>query len=283
MLCVRRGMNSVFTSSVILCSLAFLLPSCMTSKRAEELDQKITQLRIDMGYEVSKVREAALGSVKSTSEDVTRKAQGTKSDVEDVRRQLELTQGALDELQTKFSKYTMSGRTTSVGSDDVAIRISEIEFSLDRMERRLERLIIAPDASKPKGKLPPKLDTTEKAEKALFTAFSQKDIKKTLALSSQILDANPARGLYEVALRYRGEARFATQDYAGSASDFGEFVDKFPSNDKYARALLLAGDSFVYLRKFRLAKSFYTECTRMVPAKEECKVSKDRLAKLPAE
>jgi TolA-binding protein len=255
----------------------------MTSKREEELEQKISQLRIDMGYEISKVRESAMGSVRTSTEDVSRKAQDARTEIDDLRRQLALTQGALDELQTKFTRFASAGRGRSQGTDDSAIRFSEVEYAIDRLERRLERLQEKEDSSASKAKLDPKVASVEKLEKALSTAYQQKDYKKVQSVSSGVLAAKAHQSLLEVALRYRGEARFASQDYAGSASDFSEFVDKFSRSEKYPRALLLAGDSYVYLRKFRLAKSFYSECSRMAPEKEECKVSKERLAKLPAE
>ncbi len=256
---------------------------CMTSKRAEELDGKISQLRVDMGYEMAKVREAAMGSVRSSTEDVSRKTQGTKNEMEELRRQLALTQGALDELETKFSRYSSAIKNNSPSADDAAIRFSEIEYVLEKLERRMERFQLREENAGVPGKLPAKYDTAEKLEKALSQAFTQKDYKKVQTISSQVLSAHPSVALSELALRFRGEARFAAQDHAGSALDFSEFVDRFPRSSKYPRALLLAGDSYVYLRKFRVAKSFYTECSRVASEKEECKVSKERLAKLPAE
>ncbi len=265
---------------------ALLFSACMTSKREEELEQKISQLRIDMGYEMARIRETTLGSVRSSTEDVSRKAQGARTDVEDVRRQLLLTQGALDELQTKFSRFTSAAKTGSTTNDEVVIRISEIEYALDKLDRRMERIQAREElfaSATNKTKLSAKLDTPEKLEKALSTAFSAKDYKKTQSMASQVLLVSSGPVLEELALRYRAEAHFANQEYSSAALDFSEFVDRFPRNSKYPRALLLAGDSYVYLRKFRLARSFYTECTRMAPEKEECKVSKDRLAKLPSE
>ncbi len=266
---------------LLICAMGVL--GCMTSRRAEDLDQKISQLRIDMGYEISKVRESAIGTVRSSTEDVSRKTQDARTEVEDMRRQLALTQGALDELQAKFTRFATAGRGRNAGSDDSAIRFSEMEYSIDRLERRLDRLLEKEDATTSRAKLDAKVGTPEKLEKALSTAYAQKDFKKVQSIASGVLAAKASPSLLEVALRYRGEARFAAQDHSGAASDFSEFVDRFPRSDRYPRALLLAGDSYVYLRKFRLAKSFYSECTRMASEKEECKVSRERLAKLPAE
>jgi TolA-binding protein len=68
-------------------------------------------------------------------------------------------------------------------------------------------------------------------------------------MSSAILNAMEAKDpMIQIALEYRAESKFRLQDYKGAAIDFSNYIDFYPSAKKYPRALLLAGDSYVYLK-----------------------------------
>jgi hypothetical protein len=269
---------------VLLLSTIFLNTACMSSAREEDLRGEINKLRMDLHQELAKVQESTLGTVRSTTEDVSRKAQGARGEVEDLRRQLALTQGAVDELQTRFARVSDIA-TRSTNTQDVAIRLSEIEESLERNQRRVELLLMQDirRESGSKSKTPLKYKNADELEKAFVSFFAAKDYKKTLALANQVLVSEVPPSFVELALRFRAEAAFAQQDYFDSAYDFGDFVERFPKSARFPRALLLAGDSFVYLRKFKIAKSYYQECVRVASDREECKASRERLSKLPVE
>jgi hypothetical protein len=268
----------------LLLSTIFSNTACMSSAREENLRGEINKLRMDLHQELAKVQESTLGTVRSTTEDASRKVQGAHGEVEDLRRQLALTQGAVDELQTRFARVSDIA-TRSANTQDVAIRLSEIEESLEKSQRRIE-LLLMQDIKRESGlksKTSLKYKTADELEKAFVSLFASKEYKKTLVLANQVLAADVSPGFVELALRFRAEAAFAQQDYFDSAYDFGDFVERFPKSSKFPRALLLAGDSFVYLHKFKVAKSFYQECVRVASDREECRASRERLAKLPVE
>ena len=84
----------------------------------------------------------------------------------------------------------------------------------------------------------------------------------------------------ETALMFKAEAAFSSENYKASAADFGEFLRKYPNSDRRPRALLLAGDSHVYLKQLDTAKVQYKECVDKFAKKQECVAAKERLERL---
>lgn len=274
--------------------------ACMSSRREEELQGSIRTLETKLN-EVEKqllMRDRNIDAVKTSSEDSNRKVLSTKTEMDDLRRQLSLTQGAIDELRVKMTRLqevagsssSASGGGTNLPDEAAGAKVAELEDLTTRMERRLARLELSmgngpdarPKAADGKGKAgaASRFKSAVDLSRVLGAAYTQKDFKKVLATANEVMGSGAPDDQKEIALGFRAEAYFQMQNYEKSALDFAEFLDKYPRSDRRPRALLLAGDSFVYLKQMRAAKSYYSECVRQHPDRDECKASKERLEKL---
>jgi tetratricopeptide (TPR) repeat protein len=117
--------------------------------------------------------------------------------------------------------------------------------------------------------------------KSLKSAFDQGNYKQTLELSNTVIHAiETTDDMMQLALEYRAESKFKLRDYKGAAIDLSNYIELFPNTNKYPLALLLAGDSYVYLKNNSMAKSYYQECAKSYSNLAEGKAAAGRLAKL---
>lgn len=272
------------------CSFTFLMTGCMTSKREEEIRALLDayENRILNMEKQLQLRDRTVDAVKDSSDESTRKYLTTKNDLDEVKRQMAMTQGAIDELRVKFARVqggeTSSGLDAQPLKDDTdASRMSELEEWKQRMEKRVTKAEllakISQDANpKPQTKLTVKSPT--ELAKILSAAYAKKNYKKVVKLASSIIYSSKNDSMKTLAMEFRAEAQFQLQNYDLAAVDLFEIIDKYPSFERKPRALLLAGDSCVYLKELQAAKALYTECVQQFPDREECKASKERLARL---
>ncbi|MEN9529099.1 MAG: hypothetical protein RI932_972 [Pseudomonadota bacterium] len=277
-------------STFAIVSVGLLSTGCMTSKREEELRTQIKGFEVRM-VEMEKqiqLRDRTVDAVKNSSEESSRKYLTAKSDLDEVKRQLAMTQGAIDELRVKFSRVqdgsTSSGLNAKPLNDDTAAsRFSDIEDWQSKIEKRLTKAeLIAKASQENPAKVKEKLTVKTPAElaKVLSGAYAQKDYAKVVKIASNVIGNSTSEPLKTLAMEFRAEAHFQLQNYDRAAIDLMEIIEKYPSFERKPRALLLAGDSCVYLKQLRAAKALYSECVRLFPDREECKASKERLARL---
>lgn len=273
-----------------ICIGALITTGCMTSKREEEIRALLASYenRI-LGMEKQlQLRDRTVDAVKDSSDESSRKFLSAKSDLDEVKRQMAMTQGAIDELRVKFARVqggeTSSGLDAQPLKDDThGAKLSELEEWKQRMEKRVTKaeLIakIAQDANpKPQTKL--KVKSATELAKILSAAYAKKDYKKVVRLASSVIHDSKNESMKTLAMEFRAEAQFQLQNYEFAAVDLFEIIDKYPSFERKPRALLLAGDSCVYLKELQAAKALYTECVQQFPDREECKASKERLERL---
>jgi TolA-binding protein len=269
---------------------AVFLTSCMTSKREEELQAKLTSFEtrmIEMEKQIQ-LRDRTVDAVRDSSEESSRKVLSTKGDLDEVKRQLAMTQGAIDELRVKFSRV-QEGSTTSglnaksLSDDSASARVNDMDDWQAKIEKRLTKTeLIARSATEtsPKTKVTLTVKTPAELAKVLGGAYAQKDYAKVVRLASNVINNSNSEPMKTLAMEFRAEAQFQLQQYDKAAIDLMELIDRYPNFERKPRALLLAGDSCVYLKQLRAAKALYSECVRQFPDREECKASKERLARL---
>jgi len=270
--------GSRFKMVVVLATSSFLFQGCLTSSRQDQLQTSITQLQ----GQVFQMQEQ-LNKRDQQISNTTQTALSSKSDVESLQTQLQLTQGVVDELKTKIKRIEENAGS-GTGSDSNVISLNSSSDSLTHIQRQIARIELSANSRvgiNRKGKLPAKMQTQAEINKSLKASFEQGNMKQTIDQSSLIINAAEATdSMIQTALEYRAEAKFKTQDYKGAAIDFSNYVDFFSSGTKYARALLLAGDSYVYLKNNAIAKSYYQECAKSFPNIPEGKAAAGRLANL---
>jgi TolA-binding protein len=271
-------------------AVALLFTGCMTSKREEEMQTQIKafELRIVEMEKQVQLRDRTVDAVKDSSDESTRKYLTAKGDLDEVKRQMAMTQGAIDELRVKFSRVqdgsTSSGLNAKQLNDDTtSTRFNDLEDWQSKIEKRLTKAELIAKSSqdlvvKPKVNLTVKSPT--ELAKVLSSAYAQKDYPKVVKLASNVINNSNSEPMKTLAMEFRAEAQFQLQNYDKAAIDLMEIIEKYPTFERKPRALLLAGDSCVYLKQLRAAKALYSECVRMFPDREECKASKERLARL---
>ena len=282
---------------VLICGGLFLLTGCFTSSREEALRGEIRALdaRLVQFEKNASAKEKTFESVKSVAEESRQKNQSTRSEIDDLKRQLLLTQGGIDELRVKFARLQESGGAGggqgAPAQENIVAASAETTAALQQLEKRLARLELLVQKEtkekdhggvhKPVAHHNSKFKTGAELYKAAGPLLAAKDYKKVVALCSDVLDdESPGADLKEAALFLRGEAFFALKNHEQAALDFADLLQSFPKSDKRPRALLLVGDCYVYLKQPATAKAYYQECTQTHPEREECKAAKERLAKM---
>jgi TolA-binding protein len=270
---------------VALAGALFAVTACMSSSREEalrssidKLDTKVAALEKELAVRDEKIK--TIGSKTAAGE-------SANAGLEEVKRQISMTQGAVDELRVKLSRIGEAGSAEgSAGSVTTESDVGENHDKLADLERRIAKLEQGP-AAKGKGeakggaaKPNPKYASAKELAKVLGGHFSQKEYSKVESLSSDVLASGLGADYKETALMFKAEAAFSSENYKTSAADFGEFLRKYPNSDRRPRALLLAGDSHVYLKQLDTAKVQYKECVDKFAKKQECVAAKERLERL---
>ncbi|NBX16417.1 MAG: hypothetical protein EBR09_03525 [Proteobacteria bacterium] len=286
----RKNINGKMLSCLAFPLACLLLPACMTSKREEEINAQLKSMElrlIEMEKRVQ-LREQTVDAVKNTTEELPRKFLTAKNELDEVRRQLTMTQGAVDELRVKMTRI-QEGATTGglnvkpLTDESSTVKLSELEDWQNKVEKRLTKTeLLARDAhpANVRSKAPPAVKSKNELTKVLGSAYSQKDYKQVVKLATNIIGNSASEQLKTLAMEFRAEANFQMQNYDKAAIDLMEIIEKYPAFERKPRALLLAGDSCVYLKHLRAAKALYSECVRLFPDREECKASKERLSRL---
>jgi TolA-binding protein len=272
--------NSYFKMAVTIATSSILFQGCITSSRQDQLQSSITQLQ----GQVFQMQEQ-LNKREQQITNTTQTVLSSQNDVESLQTQLQLTQGSVDELKAKMKRIEENSGGSP--SEQNVISLNNQTDSLTQIQRQLARIELAANSkvgASRKGKLPAKIHTLAEVNKSLKSSFEQGNFKQTIETSNSVINASDANdAMLQSAIEYRAESKFKTQDYKGSAIDFSNYIESYPNTQKYPRALLLAGDSYVYLKNNSIAKSYYQECAKIFPNLPEGKAAAGRLANLSAQ
>lgn len=267
----------------------FLLPlflssffsGCMTSSRQDQLQASIDQLNA----QVQKM-QGQVSSKEQQINNTTQTAIASQNEAQSVQDQLQLTQGAVDELRNRLKRIEENSASASAAPSVLTIssNMAELLGPLQKKVARLELQANNYSLASRTGKLNSKIKNATALNKLLKSVFDKGDFAKVILLTTKVMNAaNAPVDMVSLALEYRGEARFQTQDYKNAAIDFSTFVEVFPTSPRKARALLLAGDSYIYLKNNDVAKLYYQDCSSAFPGTDEGKASSSRLANLSAQ
>jgi TolA-binding protein len=271
-------------SSIALCAVT----ACMSSSREEALRSSIDKLETKVAALEKElaVRDEKIKTIGSK----TAAGESASAGLEEVKRQISMTQGAVDELRVKLSRIGEAGTAEgNAGSVTTESDVGENHDKLADLERRIAKLEQGQPGAKgaakgeAKGgaaKPNPKYASAKELAKVLGGHFSKKEYAKVESLSSEVLASGLGADYKETALMFKAEAAFSSENYKASAADFSEFLRKYPTSDRRPRALLLAGDSHVYLKQLDTAKVQYKECVDKFAKKQECVAAKERLERL---
>lgn len=254
----------------------------MTSARQDQLQNVIDKLQ----DQVTKVQNQ-LNSKDQQINNTTQTAIASQNEAQNLRDQLQLTQGAVDELKNRLKKIEENAGSNANTNSTNAININSNSDTINTMQKQIARLELMAGSRLSyarQGKLPAKIKNADQLSKILKADFDNGNFKQVSAIATTVLLAHDATDqMLAVALEYRGEARFQQQDYKGAASDLAGVTELFPNAPRKARALLLTGDSYVYLKNNSIALLYYQDCAKNFATTAEGKAAASRLANLTAQ
>ncbi len=271
-------MNGVLKKRLFL---LVLIPSvfsgCMTSSRQDQIQTSIDKLQ----RQIAKLQDQ-LSTKDQQINNTTQTAIASQNELQGLHDQLQLTQGVVDEIKNRVKKIEENAGSSSNSSNGININNnSDLVSSLQKQVAQLELATNSRLNYIRKGKMPQKIKTLNDVNKALKFAFDGGDFKAVVDSATSILLASDATDdMLAAALEYRGEARFQLKDYKGAAIDLSRVVNIFPNHPRKARALLLAGDCYVYLKNNAIALLYYQDCVKNFASQPEGKAASSRLSSL---
>lgn len=279
----------------------FIITSCVTQSQGDAMKKDISEL----DYSLNRLREKVNAQLNQTERN-TKTALSSQSELQSLQRQLGENAGDIDALKLRLKKIE---ETTSATIDQYLAQIQQNEKTLTKLERQVANLELAmgnltessngksaikktptsntsspSNSSSPaaaKQKLPLGAKTSAELLK-IFTKDYEKGLFKELAekTTTVIQHAQSTADMRALALEFRGEAKFNLKDYRGAALDLANYVEQNPQADRGARAFLLLGDSYVYLKKQDIARSYYRDCVQLFPNTSESQACLARAEKI---
>lgn len=275
----KKNTKNIFLLTTLFFLTSYFFTGCMTSSRQDQLQVSIDKLQ----EQVSKIKNQ-LSSKDQQINNTTQTAIASQNEAQNLKDQLQLTQGAVDELKNRLKKIEENAGANSNASTANVVNISNNADSISTLQKQIARLELMTGARltySRKGKLPAKVKNIADLNKLLKSNFDDGNFKQVIDLTTNILSAHDATDqMLSSALEYRGEAKFQLTDYKGAAIDLANVVDIYPNIPRKARALLLLGDSYVYLKNNSIALLYYQDCAKNYAASAEGKAAVSRLSNL---
>lgn len=242
-------------------------------------------------------RPSAAGSVGEASDprvaQLQRQAAMAEAEIKLLRRQLAALQVEVERLSERAER---AGSPPPRVSPPVARPASPIESSdLEpvRVEPRVEPLDrpVPPagsDASADFSRAPREpitasapLATVPPAGQSIYdrgyTLYHQGRYVDAESSFQRFLQAHGDTELADNAQFWIGESRFARNDYMGALLAFEEVLDRYPTGNKVADALLKSGDCLVQLDNRETGRERYEEVLRRFPGSAASAMAEERL------
>lgn len=275
-------MQNLFQKS--LCSSAcalFLLTSCMSSQKEEELKNSINSVALqvaELKAEFAK-RDQSLSQVTSTVTNASKSVADTTGLINELQEQLRLARGSVDEMRFKIERLEKAQSVST--KEDSGIILNDLRQEMRLQNMKLVRLEWLNEGGFKSSRKLPKVESSY--EVGLVKMEELNKNKKYEELSDYatvyLMDSAIPPQAYAESLRLRGEAFFRLKEYRLAGIDFMEYYIKFNIIGKIDRVGLFLGDSFVFLNRKDLAKISY-EWSAKSGNSDESSASKDRLTRM---
>ena len=110
--------------------------------------------------------------------------------------------------------------------------------------------------------------------------INTQNFKGAEGLLDQFLKKFPKSSLADNAQYWKGEALYASRDYAGAILEFQKVVKKYPRSEKAPGAVLKQGYSFYEMKNYPDAKIFLQKVITDYPTSSEAGDAKERILKV---
>lgn len=267
----------IFNSTKIILTSIFLFTSCVTTTQKEAMEGDIRHLE----NELNKLNER-VGTQNKQMERATKVTISSQNDLQALQSQIQENAGDVDTLKLRLKKIE---EISAQSSDRYNAKITANEQYITKLQRDVARLeLLTPrettNQATPPKKNSPNLKTAKDVEKFLKKQYEKGNFKELIQNATNIMEStNSNVDMIKIALEFRGEGKFQLGDYRGAAIDLSNYIEKYPNGEKQARAFLLAGDSYVYLRNEVAAMSYYNDCMKTYINTPEGNACESRLKK----
>lgn len=233
----------------------------MTTTQKEAIQSDITQLE----NAVNKLNERIITQNKQM-ERATKVTISSQNDLQGLQNQIQENAGDLDTLKVRLKKIE---EISAEISNRYNAKITASEQYIAKLQRdvaRLELLVptetVQQPTTSPKKNVP-NIKTAKDVEKILKKQYEKGNFRELIQQATNIMQyTNSNVDMIKIALELRGEAKFQIGDYRGAALDLSNYIEKYPNSERQARAFLLLGDSYVYLKNEAAAMSYYNDCMK---------------------
>jgi tol-pal system protein YbgF len=189
----------------------------------------------------------------------------TKTQIMELRGQLEVTQHKVEAIEKKLSNL----------HEDLSARTTETAARQDEGKHKPETKNETHDKNPLSGiKRPEKQEDFYKLAYGLFES-GQYEASRTLF--KEFLEKWPAGGYSDNALYWTGESFYVEKKYREAALTFQQVRERFPKGDKAADALLKLGYCFYQMEMYKEALPFLKEYIQSNPKSAQAAKAKEKI------
>ena len=256
-----------------------LVTACVTPAQRAAMQRDINYL----DQELSTLQNRMNAQSKQTEQNL-KTSLSSQSEVQQLQAEIAENAGEIDSLKKELNKiaeigsesaerYRASLQIHSKEIEELQKKVAYFDTTYHPTEKKVYPAQKIKDSFKPKNAADVNRTLKRDYEKGWF---------KTVVLKSSMVIQSPESkaDMIETAIEFRGEAKYKLSDYSAAIVDFTNYLENYPQGSKRSRALLLLGDSYVFLKKSAVAKSYYTECAKLYGKSFEGKACTARLEKL---
>ncbi len=255
------------------------LNSCVTPSQRDAMQKEISSLK----YELRNVNNGLKTQTKQTEQNL-KTTLTSQSEVEQLQAEISENAGNLDALKMQLDRIEKMASEIAQKSqlkfDETAKTLLDVQTQLAffTTQNTYPETKVYP-SQKIKDSFNPK--SLKAMEQILKYDYERGWYKNVILKSSMVIQASNVKAdMLESALKFRGEAKYKLLDYAGAVTDLTHYLEMNSKGLKKSRAMLLLGDSYVFLKQNIAAKAYYTECAKTFANNKEGIACAQRLKQL---
>lgn len=258
------------TGTVIILLFFGLLGACAPTQRELMFERDLSEMKRRLAEQ-----EKALAARSQTQEATQQERFDT------LGRRLADQQAAQDALRVELQG--LKGRLDDTGrqnkelrealaltQDDLALKVSAMERSLDELKKRVNTPPPPAQASVP----PNPMEQYERGRDLV----QKQQYPEGRSILQNFLEVHPKSELAANARYWIGEAYYGEKKYQDAILEFQEVLDRYADHPKAAAAMYKQGLAFSALGEKKNARAVLRKLTEDYPRSEEAKKAKERLA-----
>ncbi|MBI2082113.1 MAG: tol-pal system protein YbgF [Deltaproteobacteria bacterium] len=217
----------------------------------------------------SKVSKGEIDELKRVQDSNAKVLADTNLAVTELRREVQALKGLLEEAKYFFQQESDKNQKLL---RDFDFRITGLEERISLHQKQLEEILI-----KKKG------ESQEEADyRAALSEINLGNYTQALKLFEAFLKKYPKSSLADNAQYWKGEALYASRDFASALLEFQKVVKNFPQSEKTPGAILKQGYCLFEQKGYEDAKVFLNQLIQNYPKSDEAGEARERIKKIDA-